>query len=194
VFVAPSGNFGNLTAGIYAMKMGAPIKSFVAATNANKTVPEYLESGVYKPRQSVATISNAMDVGEPSNFERLSAHFSHSELASFVRGVWVSDDETRLAIADAATNHGYILDPHGAVGWHAVNKVTYYGSSGGSRYPANAFVVLATAHPAKFRETVEPITGPIATPPSLSQVMDKAITSTVIPAGTQALLDTLSSE
>jgi threonine synthase len=189
VFAVPSGNFGNLTAGIYAMKMGAPIKSFVAATNANKTVPEYLESGVYKPRLSVATISTAMDVGEPSNFERLTAHFSHSELASFVRGVWVSDDETRAAIADVAANHGYILDPHGAVGWQAANKVAAVGSS------PNVFVVLATAPPAKFREIVEPIagpfTGPIATPLALSDVMEKKVMSTVIPPDTQALIDAI---
>jgi threonine synthase len=95
----PSGNFGNLTAGLYAMKMGAPIGQFIAATNINKTVPDYLASGEYRARVSEATISNAMDVGAPSNFERMAAHFSWEEMRRIILGVSVSDEETRETIA-----------------------------------------------------------------------------------------------
>ena len=91
----PSGNFGNLTAGLYAMKMGAPVQQFIAATNINKTFPDYLSSGEYKARDSQATISNAMDVGAPSNFERMSAHFSLEEMRKLMIGVYVTDEETR---------------------------------------------------------------------------------------------------
>jgi threonine synthase len=178
-FCVPSGNFGNLTAGLYAMKMGAPIQGFIAATNINKTVPDYLASGTYTPRVSQATISNAMDVGAPSNFERMAAHWSYEQLRSIIRGVSVNDDDTRKTIAEVHQASGYFLDPHGAVGWHAAQSLT------------DTAAILATAHPAKFAETVEPLTGPVPVPPSLKKAMERKPEARIIPADLSALLEVL---
>jgi threonine synthase len=180
-FAVPSGNFGNLTAGLYAMRMGAPIKGFIAATNVNRTVPDYLESGLYQTRLSQATISNAMDVGAPSNFERMNAHWSLEELRRMLRGAWVSDDDTRKTIAAVYRNHGYYLDPHGAVGWKAADALETEGP----------LAVLATAHPAKFAETVEDLTGPVPRPPALDRVMERTVRARTIPAEFSALADAL---
>jgi threonine synthase len=184
VIVVPSGNFGNLTAGLYAQKMGAPIKLFVAATNINKTVPAYLESGNYETRPSRATISNAMDVGAPSNFERMAAHWTWDEMRARVKGAFVTDDETRAAIAEVHGQQGYYLDPHGAVGWKAADKLA-------ETLPDAPLAVLATAHPAKFAETVEPLTGPVPVPASLARVMQRAVRARVIPADIGALREAL---
>ncbi|MDR0403544.1 MAG: threonine synthase, partial [Treponema sp.] len=181
----PSGNFGNLTAGLYAMAMGAPIAGFIAATNINKTVPDYLESGEYKTRLSRATISNAMDVGAPSNFERMTAHWSYTEMKKMIRGFSVTDDETRRTIRDVFNDCGYYLDPHGAVGWTAVNKAIEAGSLAGTA------AVLATAHPAKFSETVEPITGPVPVPESIQKAMGRTARVKTIPAELSALKEFL---
>jgi threonine synthase len=181
----PSGNFGNLTAGLYAMAMGAPIAGFIAATNINKTVPDYLESGEYKTRLSRATISNAMDVGAPSNFERMAAHWSYNEMKKTIRGFSVTDDETRTTIGDVFNKCGYYLDPHGAVGWTAVNKATEAGILTGTA------AVLATAHPAKFSETVEPITGPVPVPESIQKALVRAARAKTIPAELSALKEFL---
>jgi threonine synthase len=181
----PSGNFGNLTAGLYAMAMGAPIAGFIAATNINKTVPDYLESGEYKTRLSRATISNAMDVGAPSNFERMAAHWSYGEMKKMIRGFSVTDDETRAAIGDVFNNAGYYLDPHGAVGWTAVNKAIAAGGLAGTA------AVLATAHPAKFSETVEPITGPVPVPESIQKAMARTARAKTIPAELSSLKEFL---
>jgi threonine synthase len=166
----PSGNFGNLTAGLYALKMGAPIAGFIAATNINKTVPDYLASGIYEARRSEATISNAMDVGAPSNFERMAAHWSLEELRALLRGVFITDDETRQTIAAVRRDRGYFLDPHGAVGWAALDKL-----AAGGDLPPGPRAVLATAHPAKFAETVEPLAGPIPLPPPLQRARDRKV-------------------
>jgi threonine synthase len=176
-FCVPSGNFGNLTAGLYAMKMGAPIRRFIAATNINKTVPDYLASGAYEARLSQATISNAMDVGAPSNFERMAAHFSLEEMRRIILGVSVSDEETRRTIARVHDRWGYFLDPHSAVGWEGVDRLFREG-----RLPAGPLGVLCTAHPAKFAETVEPLTGPVPVPPVLTKAMERTVESRVIPA------------
>jgi threonine synthase len=190
LFCVPSGNFGNLTAGLYAMTMGAPIAGFIAATNVNKTVPDYLESGDYKTRLSRATISNAMDVGAPSNFERMAAHWSYEEMRRMIRGAWVSDDETRSTIAAVFRDHGYYLDPHGAVGWTAVQKLT--GSAG---FPGGAaegpVAVLATAHPAKFSETVETLTGPVPVPETIRQALERDARAVALPNDLAALRDFL---
>ena len=186
VFCVPSGNFGNLTAGLYARAMGAPIAGFIAATNANKTVPEYLETGSYAARPSQATISNAMDVGAPSNFERMSAHWNHAQLCAMIRGVSVSDDETRAAIAEVYRTRRYYLDPHGAVGWKAADKA---GPVSGP--PAGPLAVLATAHPAKFSETVEPLTGPVPVPRSIHAAMNRRPSAKTIPAASSALRESL---
>jgi len=191
VFCVPSGNFGNLCAGLYALSMGAPIASFIAATNINKTVPDYLASGEYKTRISQATISNAMDVGAPSNFERLSAHWSYSELRQMIRGVYVTDDETRKTIADVYRNYGYYLDPHGAVGWTAVQKLKNDSNNPPGATAENPIAVLATAHPAKFSETVESITGPVPVPASIEKSLSKEARSLTIPADLAVLRDFL---
>jgi threonine synthase len=186
----PSGNFGNLTAGMYAREMGAPIAGFIAATNVNKTVPDYLETGVYEPRPSQATISNAMDVGAPSNFERLAAHWTLDGLRALMRGVWVTDAETRETIRRVHAETGYTLDPHGAVGWKAAEKVfaTEKTFSSGSPPPT---AILETAHPAKFAETVEPLVGNVPLPPSLEKALGRTARSVTIPPGIESLADLL---
>lgn len=184
IFSVPSGNFGNLTAGLYAMNMGAPIRGFIAATNINKAVPDYLESGYYEARPSLATMSNAMDVGAPSNFERMISQWSLTELRNFVRGVWVNEDETRETLRQVREKAAYFLDPHGAVGWRAVDKLFP------QRQP-RPLAVLATAHPAKFAETVEPLVGQVPIPPSLKKVMERDVKAKTIGAEIAALLEVL---
>jgi threonine synthase len=182
----PSGNFGNLTAGLYAMKMGAPIGRFIAATNINKTVPDYLSSGEYQARISQATISNAMDVGAPSNFERMAAHCTWDEMRRLITGVSVSDDETRKTIAKVHDEAGYFLDPHSAVGWTGVDKL--YAAKTISAGPVG---ILCTAHPAKFSETVEPLAGPAPVPSSLARAMERSVNAGTIPAEISALIEVL---
>ena len=185
-FCVPSGNFGNLTAGLYALGMGAPIKGFIAATNINKTVPDYLESGEYHARLSQATISNAMDVGAPSNFERMAAHWRLEQLRSMIRGAHVSDDDTRKTIAAVHGGYAYFLDPHGAVGWRAADMLR-----SGATPLEGPLAILATAHPAKFAETVEPLTGPVPVPASIQTALGRAVQARTIPAELSALADTL---
>jgi threonine synthase len=185
-FCVPSGNFGNLTAGLYAMKMGAPIRGFIAATNVNKTVPDYLASGLYQPRPSQATISNAMDVGAPSNFERMIAQWSLEELQRILQGVWVSDEATRRIIQQVHHTQGYFLDPHTAVAWQGFDQLR--GSAPSCTDPVG---ILATAHPAKFAEIVEPLTGPVPVPVSLKQVMERKPLAQIIPVDISALLEVL---
>jgi threonine synthase len=182
----PSGNIGNLTAGLYAMKMGAPVARFIAATNINKTVPEYLASGEYRARTSRATISTAMDVGAPSNFERMAAHFSWKEMKEIILGVSVSDEETGKTIAAVRRDQGYFLDPHSAVGWTGVDKLFAE-----NRIAAGPVGVLSTAHPAKFSEIVTPLAGPAPVPPSLVRAMERGVQSRIIPAEVSALIDFL---
>jgi threonine synthase len=185
----PSGNFGNLTAGLYAMKMGAPIAQFVAATNINKTVPDYLDSGEYSARLSQATISNAMDVGAPSNFERMAAHFSWEEMRRIITGVFVTDSETRETISRVRENARYFLDPHSAVGWKGVDKLRAENKISGDMQGVAA--ILCTAHPAKFREIVEPLAGPPPVPSSLARAMERKVDAKTIPAEVSALIDEL---
>jgi threonine synthase len=186
VLCVPSGNFGNLTAGLYAMKMGAPIRQFIAATNINRTVPDYLSSGDYEARLSRPTISNAMDVGAPSNFERMAAHFSLEEMRRIILGVSVSDDETRRAIAQVHERWGYFLDPHSAVGWEAADRLIREG-----RLPAGPLGILCTAHPAKFAETVAPLTGPVPMPPVLAAAMERSPAAETLPPEVPAFIDWL---
>jgi threonine synthase len=148
----PSGNFGNITAGFVASKMGLPVKRFVAATNANDVVPEYLRTGHYKPRKSVATIANAMDVGDPSNFVRIENIFKH-ELHLVKENIdtyTFGDGQIREIVKDVFDRTGYILDPHGATGYGALKACLKPGENG---------LFIETAHPAKFPEVVEPIIG-----------------------------------
>ena len=167
--------------------MGAPIALFIAATNINKTVPDYLESGSYEARVSRATLSNAMDVGAPSNFERMAAHFSWEEMRRLILGASVTDDEIRRTISEVFSRWGYYLDPHSAVGWRAVDKLREAGKLPGE----NTLGILSTAHPAKFAETVEPLTGPVPVPPSLQKAMDRTVESRTIPVELEALKEYL---
>jgi len=149
VFSVPSGNFGNICAGIMAQKLGLPIKHFVASTNVNDTVPNYLIDGVYNPKPSKATISNAMDVGNPSNFIRIRELFNNDLelLKSTFSSYSFSDDETRVTMKEIYSNSGYIAEPHGAVGYLGLKKY---------KMAANEFgVFLETAHPVKFLDVVE---------------------------------------
>ncbi|HEY8512878.1 MAG TPA: threonine synthase [Cyclobacteriaceae bacterium] len=150
VFAVPSGNFGNLTAGLLAMKMGLPVAKFVACTNVNDVVPEYLESGMFNPRPSIQTISNAMDVGNPSNFARMLDLYNNDReaMAADLYGCSFTDEETRDAMRDVYARTGYVLDPHGAVGYLGIRSyLCQYGPAAG--------VFLETAHPGKFRDVVE---------------------------------------
>jgi len=182
----PSGNFGNLTAGIYAYKMGAPVKQFIAATNMNKTIPDYLDTGEYLARVSQATISNAMDVGAPSNFERMSAHFSLDEMRGIILGAFVSDSETKETIIRVAESSGYILDPHSAVGWKGADKLISE-----NKLDEGPLGILCTAHPAKFMEVVEPLTGAPPLPEALLRAMERTVDAKTIPADVSALIETL---
>lgn len=160
IVAVPSGNFGNLTAGLMARKMGLPVTRFVAATNVNDTVPRYLTSGRFEPAASRRTISSAMDVGHPSNFERILDLYDgdREALAGDVVGRSATDGETRACIQRIWRDHGRIVDPHTAVGILGLESASpEIRRSPGTREPAG--IVLATAHPAKFPETVEPLVG-----------------------------------
>ena len=151
VFSVPSGNFGNLTAGLFAKKMGLPIHHFVASTNANDIVPNYLETGIYTAKSSVQTISNAMDVGNPSNFERMKSLFDNdvSEFKREIDSYSFSDEETKIAMRKVKNDFGYTLDPHGAVAYLGFQKYLEKNNE------ELIGVLLETAHPAKFVEVVE---------------------------------------
>ena len=123
ICVVPSGNFGNLTSGLMAQKMGAPIQGFVAATNSNRTIPDWIATGEYQARPSVATLSNAMDVGAPSNYERMAAMFSLDEIRQNMASYWLDDAGTMEAIRSCHRRTGYIIDPHGAVAWQAWDDI-----------------------------------------------------------------------
>jgi threonine synthase len=152
VFSVPSGNFGNLTAGLFAKKMGLPVSKFIAANNRNDIVFKYLKTGTYQPRPSVPTIANAMDVGDPSNFARILDlyHNSHKEITNDIIGTTYSDDEIRETLLSVYRTTGYLLDPHGSVGYRALDESLNSGETG---------IFLETAHPAKFTETVEHVVG-----------------------------------
>ena len=188
VFVVPSGNFGNLTAGLLAKQLGLPVRHFIAATNRNDVVPAYLETGTYTPRPSVATISNAMDVGAPSNFVRMSALFGNSweKFRGCVSGMSFSDEETRAAIREVKSLYGYEVCPHTAVGWLAAKR--WHATHSGS-----ATITLATAHPAKFPDVmdVELGTGTVQIPERLAILADKEKVATSLPKDWEMFRDWL---
>lgn len=178
VFCVPSGNYGNLCGGLIAKKMGLPIEKFIAATNANDIIPKYLTSGEFLPRPSVSTISNAMDVGNPSNFQRLSDLYGNvfEDVKKDVVGKSYTDAETSAAMTEVYKNTGYVLDPHGAVGYLGIRD--YLKESGSE---ANG-VFLATAHPTKFLDVVENAIGiTIPLPERLQAIVKKEKVS--IPMG-----------
>lgn len=150
VMCVPSGNFGNITAGLFARKMGLPIRRFIAANNANNIFYNYLKTGVYEPKPSVQTIANAMDVGDPSNFARIYDLYngSHDKISSIISGATYTDDEIKASVKQCFKDNGYILDPHGACGYQALKDNLKKGETG---------VFCETAHPAKFKDTIENI-------------------------------------
>ena len=165
VVSVPSGNFGNLTAGVIAKTLGLPIKRFVAATNKNDTVPRYLKTGQWQPNATVATLSNAMDVSQPNNWPRIEAMLERGELAAnAIAGESVDEEYTQLAMRQLASL-GYISEPHAAVAFRALTHHLQDGEHG---------LFLGTAHPAKFRESVENVLGqPINLPQPLADVAGK---------------------
>lgn len=186
--VVPSGNIGNLTAGVYARRMGIPIRSFVAATNANTAVPEYLESGRYRPRPSIPSLSNAMDVGDPSNLARLRflTNDDVRQLRKEITALSVTDDETIEEIRYTYESSGRVIDPHTAVGVSAARRVVR------ELNELRPIIVMATAHPGKFPEVIERALGTTFPPPeSLQRVMMLPKISTVIPADYPPLKDVL---
>jgi threonine synthase len=168
-FVIPSGNLGNATACVWARRLGAPIGAIVLAHNANQTVPDYLREGVLRPRPSLATLSSAMDVGNPSNLERLTALFPQPQaLGGAISALSIDDEATRARIRLDFDRYGRIWCPHSAVAAEAYRRLPQQVRSRGR------WVLVATAHPAKFRETVEPIIGcPIPMPPSLARLFER---------------------
>ena len=152
VVCVPSGNFGNITAGLFAKRMGLPVKRFIAANNRNDIFYQYLKTGQYAPKPSVQTIANAMDVGDPSNFARILDLYegSHDAIASEISGETYTDDQIRETVQQTYDETGYLLDPHGACGYRALSE---------NLQPGEVGVFLETAHPAKFLHTVEDIIG-----------------------------------
>ncbi|MDY6397947.1 MAG: threonine synthase [Treponema sp.] len=202
ICVVPSGNFGNLTSGLIAREMGAPITGFVAATNSNRTIPDWIATGDYNARPSVETYANAMDVGAPSNYERIQAMYSLEQVRSLFASYWLDNDGIIDSIKNCYEKTGYTIDPHGAVGWKAWSDIRKGGMEALKNGTKNDFtkpgltpnlpswadkvinkeavgIILETAHPAKFGATVQKATGtsPII-PDRLEKVMkleDKAI-------------------
>lgn len=189
VFSVPSGNFGNLTGGLLASAMGLPVHHFIAATNANSVVPEFLETGNYQPRASVQTISNAMDVGNPSNYARMLYLFNEdvSRIKKLVSGYAFTDEETKKAIHDVYQNHDYLLDPHGAVAYCGAKKHTLKAG----REVVSVF--LETAHPGKFKEVMEStLQQKIHLPERLEAFINKAESITSLSTDYEALRAILS--
>lgn len=161
VFCIPSGNFGNLTAGLLAQKMGLPVHHFIAATNVNDVVPAYLDNGKFEPRPSIRTISNAMDVGNPSNFARMLDLFkavngdecsTWNIMKEAITGYAFDDSATRKAVKEVEDSYDYILDPHGAVGYLALKEYQ-------KEHKNTTGIILETAHPSKFKDDMEDILG-----------------------------------
>lgn len=196
IMVVPSGNFGNLTSGLIAREMGAPITGFVAATNTNRTIPDWIATGEYKARPSVATYANAMDVGAPSNYERIATMYSLEQVRHLFASYWLDDEGIMASIKDCHSKTGYTIDPHGAVGWKAWSDIKsgamaslLNGTKNDWTKPGltpnipdwaddvvtkkNAIgVILETAHPAKFGAIVEKATG---SKPSIPDRLEKVL-------------------
>ena len=187
VFVVPSGNFGNLTAGLIARRMGMPVKQFVAATNLNDVVPEYLYSGTYSPRSSVQTLSNAMDVGNPSNFARMLDLYGSqfTSMSQEIAGYAFSDVSTREGMREVYERFDYVIDPHGAVGYLAFKEHL-------ARNTSDTGILLATAHPSKFVEVVQPTIGiEVEIPERLAVLASLPKEATQLPANLEALKEYL---
>lgn len=187
VISVPSGNFGNICAGLLANRSGLPVKHFIASCNANDVVPRFLADGHYQPASTVATISNAMDVGDPSNFSRILELFGKdtSSLQKMMSGYSFSDEETRKEIRSVLEEDDYLLDPHGAVGLLGLKRYL-------KDHPSDAGYFLETAHPVKFFDVVEPITGQgIEIPDSVKSILPLEKKSTRIAAEYEELKEAL---
>ena len=183
----PSGNFGNICAGLLAQRSGLPIKHFIAACNANDTVPGFLRSGNYQPKKAVPTISNAMDVGDPSNFIRIMEIFHQqiNGLKKTLNGYTISDDETKATLINVFKEHNYLLDPHGAVAYNALQQYQ-------AQYPNTKGVILETAHPVKFYDVIEPlINQTVPVPETVAEQIKKEKFSTKINTNTNELKEFL---
>jgi threonine synthase len=185
VFSIPSGNYGNLTAGLLAKKMGLDIKGFVASSNINDIVPNYLASGKYNPAKSKQTISNAMDVGNPSNFYRMMDLYNGSwdAVVKDITGYSFDDDKTRNAIKAVYEQTGYTLDPHGAVAYLGLKSYLQENRATG--------VFLETAHPAKFKDVVDEVVGDVEVPERLAKYMHEEKKSIEMPANYDKLKEYL---
>lgn len=169
VFSTPSGNFGNICAGFMAQQLGLPVSHFIASTNANRVVPNFMTHGVYEPLKSVATISNAMDVGDPSNFIRIREIFKDNfkQLQKNLSSYSFSDYQTREAMQDVHTETEYVMDPHGAVGYLGLKQYL-------KEQDKTQGIFLETAHPVKFLDVVEPVIQKrIPFPPQIEEIMDR---------------------
>lgn len=169
VISVPSGNFGNICAGLLAHRSGLPVKHFIAACNANDVVPAYLQTGAYTTKPAVPTLSNAMDVGDPSNFVRILEIFNHefTSLKKVLTSYSISDDETKATIRNVHDRYRYLPDPHGAVGFLALERYL-------QKHPGDKGIFLETAHPVKFYDAVEAETGEkIPLPDSVSHLLGK---------------------
>ncbi len=169
VFSVPSGNFGNICAGFIARELGLPISHFIASTNQNDTFPRYMENGIFEPKPSVQTISNAMDVGNPSNFDRISKLFNQDlyRLKNICSSYHFSDKETHKAMQELFENTSYIADPHGAIGYLGLQKYC-------EENPDIYGVFLETAHPVKFLDVVEKaIKTKVNIPPQIEEILDR---------------------
>lgn len=172
--IVPSGNFGNITAGLFVQQMGYPIYHFIAATNANNVAPKYLENGSYEPKSSVRTLSTEMDVGTPSNMERIKDLFAHNleEIKAHISAISVNDELTKSTMKNVFEKHNYIADPHTAVGIFAAETFA----------KNDLAIVLSTAHPAKFKEEVEAILERgITLPKQLSVLLEKTAKKVDLP-------------
>lgn len=168
VFAVPSGNFGNLTAGMFAQKVGLPVAKFIAGTNINDIVPKYLSTGIYQTKPSVSTISNAMDIGDPSNFARIAElHNDNWEaIKTTLAGYAYTDDQTRDSMKDVLDRTGYLTEPHGTIAYMALKEYQKTHDCQG--------IILETAHPAKFHDVVEPVIGEnIAIPERLQEYLNR---------------------
>jgi len=168
VIAVPSGNFGNICAGILAYISGLPVNHFIAACNANNTVPEFMQTENYQPKKAIATISNAMDVGDPSNFVRILELFHHQlgDLKKIFSSYSINDERTKAAIKEVYTSYHYLPDPHGAVGYIALRN--YLAAN-----PGTKGMFLETAHPVKFYDVVEPIIHEkVPVPASVAAILD----------------------
>ena len=185
-FSVPSGNFGNITAGLFAKRMGLELGQFVAATNVNDIVPTYLLNGIFEARPSIKTISNAMDVGNPSNFARIAALYQeqHASICEDMKGYSYTDEETVKAMQELQQKYGYVSDPHSAIAYAGLKE--YLSEEGGTG------IFLATAHPAKFLDVVEEaLNQKVEIPENLQEVMQKEKKAKLVPNEYASLQDFL---